>query len=289
MVYLPPELYSSILGQVTSRRDLCAVTRVSRLLHSESEPLIYRDLDLDHRIRSRTKIAICRRLCTSDVLPLYVQSFTWRWRVDSHFLAFSLLLPRVLSRLTRLRSLSLMLPAATGGVRLFGRYRFKLVILKIICLDERLNDDCLLPFLETQDKLQHLEFGHIAHLNHLILPDRPLPLGFLPNLSVLCAPYVDSVRLISGRSITHLSGWANSDYSSLKALSLSATPLMALVIGVGPNEDGSPRLPMLPDFVPDLEALYLVLQDRSSNDVRVLVGPGFESCPDVHVYRTGYC
>jgi hypothetical protein len=266
MLSLPLEVRRAILREVDSKRDLCAVARVSRLMRIEAEWFIYRELDLGKRESARTVVAILKYILSSPVLPLYVRSFILtgvlqketEYRLVAIFHLFSL----VLQRMTRLRSLVIKL-YPSPQINIFRRCTFKLSVLDVNYLDGP-----LVRFLESQPRIRIL--GLVAGLAK-IMPI--IPPAFLPILAAVITTDENAALLVPGRPVTHVRLPLN-NRPSLEYLALSSAPILALSACIYCHKkDDEPLDTMirLGRVAPDLEALYIVLLVKQNRDVVVRV------------------
>jgi hypothetical protein len=136
-IFLPLEIHRAILDQVDSKRDLCAVARVSRLMQMGAECLMYREVEFGDDIDSIRRIVLAlKHICASVALPLYIQRFalylhsTKSWEYHDHLVL-------ALQRMTRLllRSLSVRCHDIPRQVNIFYNCAFKLSVLDIESLD----------------------------------------------------------------------------------------------------------------------------------------------------------
>jgi hypothetical protein len=251
MVSLPLEMFRAILLEVPSKRDLCAVARVSRSVQSEAERFIYHRLEFGSSTAMSTVVFILKRVCLSKILPLYVRHFALLvmlgFRRNSHCLATFQLLARFLGRVTRLRTLTLRLPLFLQGINVFDQCKFKLYMLDIDGLDEG-----FLSFIEKQTEIRIRKVG--SNLEHgLLLAGSNLQI-VLPNLKVLSASSDIANQLVSRSPTTHL--WAR-DFEEEPAgyLALANPTLRSLGILLW-------KLPMfiaIADLLPELTALHVCL------------------------------
>jgi hypothetical protein len=260
---LPLEIHRAILGEVDSKRDLCAVARVSRLMQSEAECLMYREVEMGQKDSTRTIISILRRLAHSVVVPLYVRRFalviSWQRQAECRFLSFFHLLFQVLERMTRLQSLTLRIDTTHIQASIFCRCTFKLSVLDIDYLDK-----ALVTFLESQPEIRILRVAE--GLDEEVLLNSPY---FLPNLAVLAAGRRNATLLIPGRPVTHV--WLSPfELQSLDRLALSSRPVLALgTIFYWKPEAGQPlnSIVHIARVAPDLEALHILLVTRISDTI----------------------
>jgi hypothetical protein len=234
---LPPELYRPIVKYVQNndRRDLFALTRVSRQVQVEAERLIWRTLRADGM---GTITALLSCLCAAPRLCFYVFSLYLDYGplyrpTESSWGPIA----QTLHLLTRLQSLTIFLgsdvvsPAAIPCFPSISACPFKLRSFAFLSdLDGQ-----LLSFLIEQPELRRLRMVPISQ-REVMIPLEQLPSSALQDLMVLelsrVLPSRDLVRwILSRRRITHLSvvsfsvitdsGIDMSHYSSITALEVN--------------------------------------------------------------------
>jgi hypothetical protein len=255
---LPLEVHRAILRKVDSKRDLCAVARVSRLMRMEAEWLIYRDIELGKRGSARTVVLVLKHIISSTVLPLYVRCFAlmpdWQITSEHHLASIFHLLSRVLQKMTRLRNLKLRIRVPLAYANLLSRCTFKLSIYSP------------LRFLESQPEIRILKLGSILAQGMPVASP-----SFLPNLATLVASRKLTAILVPRRPVTRV--WLSYlDYQSLGFLALSSAPILALGICICWNPSNGPSLDTIVDlgsFAPDMEIFHVILLVEPNEDAVV--------------------
>jgi hypothetical protein len=256
MLSLPLELHRPILSELASKRDLCAVARVSRAFQQEAGRLLYRRIKLDDSHQPTSKIVVLfKHLCRSPTLPLYIRSLSLTiydtQGQEFYLIAILQLLSRTLQRMTRLRRLVLTLPVFFGASWIFDNCTFKLVVFKAI-----FSGLGLFRFLEKQDELRRVELWRGAGL-FLQVANQYLPPTFLPNLTILKASSPDALCLLPGRPVTHLR-LSDINWPSINSrLRLSSGPVQVLAMRLQGTADAA-NLKVLPELVPHLQVLHVV-------------------------------
>jgi hypothetical protein len=290
MASLPREIYRDICNDVAAKRDLCAIARVSSFMRLEAERLIYRDVETGFGIRFPPPSVVLRllqRVCASDGLASYIQSFKFTWAMRDCLLATINLLSRSLRRMTRLQQLSLEIPLQSHPrTNIFEHCTFKLLFLDFAWLGQHHN-----RFIETQTRLQTLKVCGIG--DQLLTAARSHPAKILPNLTLLSMDPKFAACLVPGRSITHM--WLHDHVSPelLTCLAFANTPSVELGLKVY-WRDGSDieALDALAGFVPGLAGLHVIFAVEDFfevyfcslfQDLRDLIAHGYFFVGGVHI------
>jgi hypothetical protein len=238
MVCLPLELYRPTLEFVESPTDLCTVSRCSKIMRDEAEPLLYYHPVIKH---AKQMISLLRRVSASPARGTYVFALDlvvkrWhRWILSSIFR----LLSQALTRMIRLHSLNISYetvllvagfdPPSCG--RLFNHCTFQLITFECWFTP----DASLLSFLATQPHLRNLTCGWS---NDKLTQNLEVPESIVPQLTVLYVHdgFEATSRFLKNRPVTHLRIFEFNYPRFFHNIPLSSGPLRALWIPYQPFE-----------------------------------------------------